>query len=275
MRYIGLHMRLNDSILNAVSQALSLGTPIFQCFLIDQEVHRLITVDQPTIRTLNELRSQFQKMYIHGSYWINLAGFKKRVYNALMREISLAKQLGCFHLILHPGSASHINNHTERIYTLADVLNRITNDEPAITFILENTAHGSPSVGSNFEDFYQLKQRLEQPNRIRFCIDTAHAHAYGYDLSTPDTQNKFINLIDQTVGIENIELIHLNDSAHPCGSQLDKHAVIGDGLIGDHALQSFALDHRLVTIPLILELPMVSPECENSILQKVRSWHQL
>ncbi len=274
MRHIGLHLRLNDSIMDAASQAVRLGTPIFQCFLINQLHRRLITVDDPTLCSLQKLRPQLHTIYIHGSYWINLAGLKERANRALLREISLAKRLECSHLILHPGSAVGISNHTDRIDALARVLNGITKDEPEINFILENTAHGNSSVGSNLEDFYHLKQKLERPEQISFCIDTAHAHAYGYDLIDPDKQNGFIELIDKTMGLENVELIHLNDAAHECGSRIDKHAAIGNGYIGEKALKTFALDPRLSSIPLILELPILPDGEEDAMLQKVQCWHQ-
>lgn len=274
MRHIGLHLRLNNSILDAASQAVHLGIPIFQCFLINQAIRRLITVDDSMVCSLQELRPHLHRIYIHGSYWINLARLKEQAKRALVREISLAKRLACSHLILHPGSAVGIHSHPDRIDALARVLNDITTDEPTMNFILENTAHGNSSVGSNLEDFYHLKQKLERPEQISFCIDTAHAHAYGYDLIDPDKQNDFIELIDQTMGLENVELIHLNDAAHECGSRLDKHAAVGNGFIGEKALHTFALDPRLSSIPLILELPILPDGEDGAMLQKIRSWHQ-
>ncbi len=274
MRHIGLHLRLNDSILDAASQAVRLGTPIFQCFLINQLHRRLIKVDTSTLASLQELRPQLHTIYIHGSYWINLAGLQQRGNRALFREIALAKRLECSHLILHPGSAVGISNHTDRIDALARVLNGITKDEPEMTFILENTCHGNSSVGSNLEDFYHLKQKLERPEQITFCVDTAHAHAYGYDLVDQDKQNGFIELVDQTMGLENVELIHLNDAAHEQGSRIDKHAAIGNGCIGETALKTFALDPRLSSIPLILELPILPDGDEDAMLQKVQGWHK-
>jgi deoxyribonuclease-4 len=259
--------------MDAASEAIRLGIPIFQCFLTNQLHHKLIKVDTRTVTSLQELHPSLRTIYIHGSYWINLAGLQERGNRALFKEISLAKRLGCSHLILHPGSAVGIHNHTDRINALAQILNSITTDEPEMNFILENTCHGNSSVGSNLEDFYHLKQKLERPKQITFCIDTAHAHAYGYDLVDPEKQNGFIELIDQTIGLENVKLIHLNDAAHEQGSRIDKHAAIGNGCIGEDALKTFALDPRLSSIPLILELPILPDGEEDAMLQKVQGWH--
>jgi deoxyribonuclease-4 len=121
-------------------------------------------------------------------------------------------------------------------------------------------------------DFYALKQKLDALDRIRFCIDTAHAHAYGYDIATPENQKKFIQLIDDTVGIDMVELIHLNDATYPLASRIDKHAVPGKGTIGINALHSFAMHPKLTHIPLILELPHLSQEEDEAILRIVREW---
>jgi deoxyribonuclease-4 len=170
------------------------------------------------------------------------------------------------------GSCSNAQNQEARIDSLARTLNTITKHEHDIIFVLENTVHTNKSVGSDLQDFYHLKQKLEFPERIAFCIDTAHAHAYGYNII--DMQQNFIDLIDQTMGISNLALIHLNDAMHERGSHIDKHAPLGKGCIGENALKSFALHPSLSSVPLILELPILSESQEHAALKKVKYWHQ-
>jgi deoxyribonuclease-4 len=86
-------------------------------------------------------------------------------------------------------------------------------------------------------------------------------------------QHDFITLIDETIGLDMVELLHLNDAIHACGSRIDKHALLGHGTIGITALQSFALHPRLATIPLILDLPSLPIEQDNAMLSLARSWH--
>ncbi|HML19250.1 MAG TPA: endonuclease IV, partial [Candidatus Dependentiae bacterium] len=78
---------------------------------------------------------------------------------------------------------------------------------------------------------------------------------------------------DDSIGIKNISLLHLNDTNQPCGSRIDKHALIGEGEIGEEALKQFVLDERLSHIPIILELPVLPEEQEDAMLQKIRTWH--
>lgn len=272
MRPIGLHVRVADTIEQAAEYAQELNMPLFQCFLVNQSSRQPLHIDDATATSFkNKIGNR--TFYVHGSYWINLAQLTNKGIAILKNEISQAKQLGARHIILHPGAAVAHATHEEGIEALAAILNKIMAYEQDIVIVLENTAHAHQAIGSNLTDFYLLKQKLNWPERLRFCIDTAHAHAYGYDLTNPHKQNEFIDLIDTTMGIDNIELLHLNDAIYPCGSRIDKHAIIGHGTIGAQALKSFALHPRLIHIPIILELPSLPPTEDNGMLHLVRNWH--
>lgn len=274
MRPIGLHLRLNSCILDAATQAVQMETPIFQCFLTNQANKNHIHPTSKALSMLSPLREKIETIYIHGSYWINLANLRKYGLKIFNKEIDLAHQIGSIHFILHPGAAPRLRNHAQRIDALAKTVNTLTHEPNGVTIVLENTAHGNASVGSDLQDFYELRQKLDHPDRIAYCVDTAHAHSYGYNLVDKKTRNDFIELIDQAMGIENVVLIHLNDAVHERGSLIDKHASIGEGLIGTDPLKAFALDARLQSIPIILELPILPHEQELAILQEIRTWHR-
>jgi len=149
--------------------------------------------------------------------------------NILRRELTLAKSLEFTHLVLHPGSAKGAREKSEGIDALARMLNRLLFYERDIKVILENTAHGNMSVGSDLQDFQQLLQKLDQPERISFCIDTSHAHAFGYDIMDKSAQASFVDLLDELVGLERIVLIHLNDTKEKRGLVLIVMISLGRG----------------------------------------------
>jgi len=273
MRAIGLHIRITDSLLHVAEYAERLDIPILQCFLVDQTARKPLQIDHDIAHRFI-ISTQNRHLYVHGSYWINLAQLSKTGIDILKNEINQTKQLGSRHLILHPGAAFPGTNHQHGIDALARIINTIFAQDSDIILVLENTAHASHAIGSDLDDFYHLKQKVDTVDRLRFCIDTAHAHAYGYDLTDRTKQTDFIKLIDETMGIAMIELMHLNDAVHPRGSRIDKHAPIGEGTIGDDALKSFALNPLLSSIPIILELPHLPFEQDNAMLQLVRSWHK-
>lgn len=272
MRQIGLHIRVAQSIIEAAHYAEELSMPIFQSFLLNQSDRKPLSIDSQIAHHFKEVTSG-KKFYVHGSYWINLAQSKQHGLNTLKKEIALAKKLGATHIVFHPGAASAGVSRKEGIEAVAQAVNSIVKQEKTITILLENTVHARNTIGSDIEDFYHIKKLIDEPERIGFCIDTAHAHAYGYNLASMSGQHKFIDLIDATVGLNTVQLIHLNDAEHQLASRIDKHAPIGHGTIGERALKTFVMDPRLVHIPLILEMPILSTEVDNDMLQKVRSWH--
>lgn len=272
---IGLHVRLTGSIVSLIEQAIRMELPFFQSFLLLLDTNKLVQPSEQEIRTFLALRRDyFTTLYVHGSYWINLASLKNNGYHLLKRELALAKQLEFTHLILHPGFAKGAREKSEGVEALARMLNRLLWYERDIKIILENTAHGKLSVGSDLQDFQQLLHKLDQPERISFCIDTAHAHAYGYDLMGSDKQTAFIDLLDELIGLERIVLIHLNDTKDARGSLLDRHDILGQGTLGDTVLKHFMMQPRMMHIPVLLELPVLPESEEHALLHKVISWNE-
>ena len=96
---------------------------------------------------------------------------------------------------------------------------------------------------------------MEDKSRVGVCIDTCHAFAAGYDLSSPATCDRFFEEFDRIVGFRYLRGMHLNDALKPCGSRVDRHAPLGDGAIGWECFRYIARDSRFDGIPLILETP--------------------
>jgi deoxyribonuclease-4 len=222
---------------------------------------------------LRDYRPAFNSLYLHGSYWINLANIGRTKHHILTKELQWAKKLSFTHMILHPGSAKGAIDREEGIDALASALNGILKREHDIKIVLENTAHGKMAIGSDMYDFAKVLQKLDHPDRVMFCIDTAHAFAYGYNVRDAQGQDAFIALLDQTIGIERIALLHVNDTHEHLGSCMDRHHMIGDGKIGEEALRRFVLHPQLCTIPMLMEPPVASFSEEHGMLKKVLSWH--
>jgi deoxyribonuclease-4 len=99
-----------------------------------------------------------------------------------------------------------------------------------------------------------LRSALKQFN-LGVCLDTAHIFASGYDLCGHAAINRTITEFDKKIGLQNLKLIHLNDSASPMGSKKDRHADIGTGHIGKKNLCLILNHPKLKNIPMILETP--------------------
>lgn len=274
MRKIGLHLRVESTLIELLERARRLELDLFQCFFVHQATGAPMKfVGEDVEAFLAKRHEYFQDLYLHGSYWINLASLEYNGIRAFERELRQAKRLKFTHMILHPGNAKGANNKIEGIDALVAILNDAMKRERNVQFVLENAVHGKLTVGSDLEDFAILKSKLDYPERISFCVDTSHAYAYGYDITDPKKMEEFVALLDRTMGIDQIVLIHLNDTLHKLGSGLDQHSVPGAGRIGEDALKRFVFHPRLAHIPLLIEPPALSEEEQVEMLKKVKGWH--
>ena len=276
MRPIGLHLRMETTLVDVVERALRLNVDFFQCFLTLKTAGRIFPLNTSDIKEFVFLRRKyFKEIYLHVSYWVNPSTIEYNPHRLFKRELSLAKKLEFTHVILHPGSAKGTRDVQVGIDALANMLNSLLEQEPSFVFVLENVAQAFPVIGGDLNHFKLLLERLDEPEKIQFCIDTAHAFSYGYDFSSEKKCNEFINLIDKAIGIDKVRLIHVNDNLEGMGSHVDRHTRLGEGQIGIENLKRFAMHQKLQHIPILSEPPVI-PENELKIeLQKIIDWKKL
>ena len=93
------------------------------------------------------------------------------------------------------------------------------------------------------------------PERIGFCLDTAHAWAAGIDVSEPAAIDSFLGDFDDRIGLDRLVMIHLNDSKSELGSRLDRHEHLGAGRIGARGLGHLLRHPALARVTYYLETP--------------------
>lgn len=274
MKRIGLHIRIINSLVDVAQQAIELQLPFFQSFIIRRNGKHCIwptPYEEATFRALCNHR--FTTLFAHGAFWINLSHTRYDNAYALGRELACVRRLGFTHLVVHAGSATGSTDRNAGIDALVRTINTVMRYEREIILVLENTAHGNLSVGSNIDDFAQVRQKLTHPEKVKFCIDTAHAYSYGYHIKTRSELDAFVSYIDKTLALDNIALIHLNDVENEQGSCMDKHAIIGSGMIGTSVLRQFMTHEKLQHIPIILEPPAAPLPHIIQSLNTIRQWH--
>jgi len=272
-RPIGLHLRLEHTLTAVIERALSLHLDFFQCFFVTT-AEKLLVLDHQDRASFLSLRKNFNALFVHGSYWINLADRKQAGLHIIERELALARQCEFNYFVLHPGSARGVQTREQGIDLLARALNRLFKRESEIIIVLENTAHGNMSIGSDLGDFALLKQKLDDPTRFALCLDTAHAYVFGYDINDATKRDELYQTIENSLGLSSIVLIHLNDTSSACGSRIDNHVAVGKGILGEETLRR-CVDHpALAATPLLMELSHATREQEQEVLATVRSWYQ-
>ncbi len=128
--------------------------------------------------------------------------------------------------------------------------------------LLEGTAGQGSCVGCSFAELAEMLQRAGE-RRLGVCLDTQHMWAAGIDWTTPRGYARTLEDCDRTVGLGHVEAFHLNDSRKPLGARVDRHAAIGEGLIGVAPFRRLVGDARFAGIPGFLETPPL-PSGEES-----------
>jgi deoxyribonuclease-4 len=108
-------------------------------------------------------------------------------------------------------------------------------------------------LGGEFDHLAAVLERSEQ--ELAVCLDTAHAFAAGYDLSTAGAVAETLAEFDDVVGFENLACVHLNDSKHACGTNKDEHAHVGEGEIGVEGMRAVLTHEAVEGVPVVLETP--------------------
>ncbi len=156
--------------------------------------------------------------------------------------------------MFHPGSHTGAGVETGR----TNVANRLSDLEipDEVTLLLENTAGTGTTIGKQFEGIDSIVEQSEYDySQVGVCLDTCHLLAAGYDLAAGDGLDEMIAELDASIGVENVQYLHLNDSKHPVGSEKDEHKHIGEGEIGDEGFERFINHDRLCDKPMVVETP--------------------
>ena len=213
----------------------------------------------------------------HDSYLINLASpdatLRARSLDSFTRELRRCHALGLDAVVSHPGN--FIDDRASGLARNADAITEALEAAPGPTRLyMELTAGQGTVLGSSFEEMAALLARIPSrlQRRLGVCLDTAHVFAAGYDL-VKDYDGVWTRFAD-VIGFDRLGVLHLNDSAVPFGSRKDRHALIGDGHIGDAPFRRIMTDPRLRDIPKILETPKGDDMVTNDrrMLAKLRGF---
>jgi len=264
----GLHVRLYDSLFDAVAKAQRLEQRFFQTVLMLQSKKFLNMTDDDIAKFVAFRREHCDQLFVHGAYWSNVTDISSRGFYSLTKEIELAEKLEFTHIVIHPGSFSKDLDQQARVDYIIKAVEILLAASSTIVILLENSPHKKKSFSSIIAEFGLLFSQLSGNSRVKMCVDTAHAYVAGYDISTPKKVDEFVKHLGETVGFQNIGLLHCNDTKKKCGSYLDEHAIPGYGNIGMESLYHFVHHPLLDDIPVILEMPAIDESLEFDILQQ-------
>jgi deoxyribonuclease-4 len=230
----GSHMSMAN-----VHKALDLNIKCVQVFFASPSTFLLAS---PTIKSRNKIKSLISNgiaVYVHGRYIINLSrdeSFAKYTNGMAVAidDINISGGLGCSGVVYHIGKHVEMNS-THAVNTMIKNIKLIIDNtsENNGKFILETPAGAGTELCFNLEDLADMYNQLPNnyKHKMKFCIDTAHIWASGYNITSFKGMIEYINQFNRLIGWRNVELIHLNDSKAVCGSRKDLHEDITKGNI--------------------------------------------
>ena len=261
---IGIHTSISGSLERAALKAAALGANCFQIFSASPRTWRAGVPAPDQIRLMKLAREKYDlcPLVIHDNYLINLASsdeaLRQKSALAFRGEMERAIAIGAEYLVAHPGNSKG-HSVEEGIYAVVQSLTEAAHGliTDKLTILLENTAGGGAMLGGSFEELMVIRQYAEKLSglRIGYCLDTCHCFVSNYDVSTAAGLKKTVSEIDRVLGIENVPVMHANDSKGERGSHVDRHEHIGDGNIGEDGFRRILRHPQLKKKAFILETP--------------------
>jgi len=141
-----------------------------------------------------------------------------------------------------------------------------------VTLLIENTVGAGAQLGGRFEELQVMREFAPRMTDlpIGFCLDTCHLLASGFDVTSTKGLQHTLDEADRMLGLENVRVIHANDSKGALGSHLDRHQNIGEGCIGLEAFGRIINHPQLRDKPFILETPVENPGDDRKNLQTLQ-----
>jgi deoxyribonuclease-4 len=272
IHYFGPHLHKQTSILNTLKIAKNqYGASSLQIFVGNPRSGRMSqkTFNQYKDESVNVrkyLQDNNMRLVIHSPYVFNFSRDANTQdpfwINELWHELCLSQELGSIGCVLHMGKAVGLKKEIAEknmIDNISIIVNKMKLLNMTTKLIIETSAGQGTELFTTENNSIEPLIRLwnsftkEQQLYVGFCIDTCHIHSAGYNINTNENIDKLFNDFDKSIGLNNLLLIHLNNSSTKYNSHVDRHGTLTDGSISTDCLLYFATKSFTNNIPIILE----------------------
>jgi deoxyribonuclease-4 len=262
---IGAHVRAGKGLLAALQRGADIGAEVVQIFTQSPRMWKPSQYSPETLAGYREAQSEHQSVsstFCHATYLINLASpdadLTSKSRACLNANLAAAEGMGADGLVLHIGSHRGSGFETAVpavVESLVEALDSVDTATAGCPVLLENAAGAGDTVGRSFEELAIVIDGAGGDERLGVCLDTQHLWASGVSFTTIEEADSLVRLVEETVGLERLRCLHLNDSKVPFGANRDRHENIGEGTIGSEGLSALLGHPSLQGLPAILEVP--------------------
>jgi len=276
---IGAHVSNAGGLTHAVERGVERGCEAIQIFNQSPRMWRPTAYSDDDFAEFRDTMkaSSIKAVMIHAVYLINCAtedpDMREKSLTSLRQSLRVGAGIGAIGVVLHPGSAKQ-GDVPKAIKRAGKVIKEALAETQGCPLLLEDTAGAGGTLGRSFDELAQLIDAGGGGNRLGICLDSCHLFASGYDVRTCDSLAEVIDEFDRTVGCERLGALHVNDSAVALGSNRDRHAVMGEGDLGEKGCAVFISEPRFDKLPGVLETGRDhgSPAAEDvALAKKLRS----
>ncbi|BBH19897.1 putative endonuclease 4 [Paenibacillus baekrokdamisoli] len=271
----GCHVSTKGGYAQAAKTAASLGAESFQYF--PKNPRSLVVKsfdDGDAKRCAAFCQERGIASIAHSPYPTNIAAedpqHRARTVVSLLNDLDIAEACGSLGVVVHFGvykGPNPLEGYQNAIFTL----NAVTSQwKGQAKLLIENQAGEHTFMGTTMEELAQIRSLADHPHQIGFCLDTCHLFASGVWDGSVDAQ--WVRRARELHVLEHLVAIHLNDSVYPSGAKKDRHAVIGEGYIGETGLKWLLNMPELVNLPFVLETSAGADGTHREQLALIREW---
>jgi deoxyribonuclease-4 len=259
---IGCHVSTAGGLSEAVARGVERDCDAIQIFNQSPRMWRPTAYTDEDFAAFREAMaaSRVQSVVIHAVYLINCAtddpDLRAKSLTSLIQALTIGAGIGAAGVVLHPGSAK-TGDVGEAIARCGETLKEALAETAGCDLLLEDTAGTGGTLGRSFPELAALLDAAGGDERLGLCLDSCHLLASGYDVRTQEALTAVLDDCDETVGLDRLRCLHVNDSQTPLGSNRDRHAPLGEGEIGRAGCAAFFSEPRYEGLPMIFEGPGV------------------
>jgi deoxyribonuclease-4 len=276
---LGAHVSTSGGIHTAIDRIEAMGGEAVQIFTQSPRTWRPTNHDPANFERFKERRAEagIGGVVCHALYLVNLAAPDDEIYEKSVATLINTVDVGC--AIEADGVVFHVGSHLgagfetglERVVpALEQALERCSD---TTWLLLENSAGAGGTIGRSVDELAVLVERLGGHPRLGLCLDSCHLWVSGVDVTDQKALDALLEDVDARIGLDRLRALHVNDASAPLGSNRDRHANIGEGLLGDK-LGAFLAHPSLQGLPALLEVPGKNgkgPDAEE--VQKLKDLH--
>jgi deoxyribonuclease IV len=257
---LGAHVRRRQAgIAGAVDEAVARGADCLQIFISNPRAWAGPTYDDAQIRGFRDAlaASRLRPCVAHLSYVGNVASWDpttlRRTRELLIETVHATDALGVDLLVVHAGAGGP-QDRGAALRVAAESFRVAVQEARRVHVLAELMAGTRGAVASLPQEAEELLTEVAD-DRLGLVLDTAHLFAAGAPIDESDGVRGLSGELRARGLASRLALVHANDSAFERGARRDRHADIGDGLIGLDGWRALVNDPLIGSVPWMLETP--------------------